>query len=130
MTSACVCGAVQVVSRAELLVKVPPPSLLHANVSASPSGSLAVPYSVTVPPSATVSGSALAETLGARLGGSTLSMATVASLVAPAVTRGGSVPNPSVTDSPSSSTASCAARNVIDLSVSPLWKRTLPGTPE
>ena len=76
-------------------------------------------------------GSAVAETVGGWLTtGSTSVMDTVASSVAPDVTLAGRVPKPSFTLSPSSSTASRAAVNVNDRTVSPLWKVTLDGTPE
>ena len=74
-------------------------------------------------------GSAVAETVGARLV-LTLAMETVASFVGPAVTFAGRAPKPSLTLSPPSSTVSSAAVNVNELTVAPLWKRTLDGTPE
>ena len=55
---------------------------------------------------------------------------TVASPVVPAVTPAGSVPKPSLTDSPASTAVSCVAVKVISFSVSPLSKVTLAGTPE
>ena len=57
-------------------------------------------------------------------------METTVSLVVPAVTLSGRVPNPSLTLSPSSSTLSAAAAQGMSLAVSPLLKVTLPGTPE
>ena len=61
-------GAVQVVSRAEASSKIPPPLLLQVCSRGSPSGSLAVPRSVTMPPPFTVVGVvAVAVTSGARL---------------------------------------------------------------
>ncbi len=55
-------------------------------------------------------------------------MLTVA--VAPALTRGGSVPKPSSTLSPSSSIMSCVASNVIVFDVSVSLKIKFVGTPE
>ena len=63
-------------------------------------------------------------------GSSSSMMETVVSPFVPALTRGGSVSNSSLTLSPSSSSVSCSAVKVNDLEVSPELNVTLDGTPE
>ncbi len=65
---------------------------------------------MTVSPSGTVYAVGLNDTVTS--GWSLSVMLTVASVVAPALTRSGSVPKPSSTLSPSSSIMSCVAVNV------------------
>ena len=57
-------------------------------------------------------------------------MLTVACVVVPSETAGGSVPKPSSTLSPSSSTSSWAAVKVMVCDICPVLKVTLGGTPE
>ena len=57
-------------------------------------------------------------------------MVTTAWTVVPVLTLSGSVSNPSVSSSESSSMSSCSAVKMKDFSVSPLAKSTLAGTPE
>ena len=78
-TAAVVAGAVHVVSGTEALSKLPPPLLLQAYSRLSPSGSVAVPRSVTSSPPFTVVGVvAVAVTAGARLARTVTSTVTVA----------------------------------------------------
>ena len=89
---------------------------------------LSFTFTVSVPPSATVYVACSNETVTA--GSSSSAMLTVDSDVVPAVTPSGSVPKPSFTLSPSSSTVSAVAEKVKDLDVSVAPNVTLAGTPE
>ena len=82
----------------------------------------------TVAPSATLYAACANDTVTA--GSSSSTIVTTVAATDPAVTPAGGDPNTSRTDSPSSSTTSWVAANVIVFDVSAAAKLTLAGTPE